>query len=84
VSDEPTRRVPPADDPTQIQRPPVRPGARPGAPSSYAATQRMDAIQSGGGQPGAGQPGQGASPQGGAYDRTQVVVPGAGGAGYGD
>jgi Sec-independent protein translocase protein TatA len=43
VSDEPTRRIPPAADPTQNQRPPTRPG-QPGAPSSYAATQRMDAI----------------------------------------
>ncbi len=88
MSDEPTRRIPPADDPTQIQRPPTRPGqpgAAPGAPSSYAATQRMDAVQSGGGQPGVGVP-----PQGGTgYDQTQVMRPGASGAGangagYGD
>ncbi len=46
MSDEPTRRIPPAADPTQIQRPPTRPGP-PGAQSSYAATQRMDAIQAG-------------------------------------
>ncbi|GHH78914.1 hypothetical protein [Promicromonospora soli] len=44
MSDEPTRRIPPAADPTQNQRQPARPG-QPGAPSSYAATQRMDAIQ---------------------------------------
>jgi hypothetical protein len=44
LSDEPTRRFPPAADPTQNQRQPARPG-QPGAPSSYAATQRMDAIQ---------------------------------------
>lgn len=83
MSDEPTRRIPPADDPTQIQRPPARPGqpgAAPGAPSSYAATQRMDAVRSGGAQPG-----QGVPPQGGAgYDQTQVMRPGADGAGYGD
>ena len=84
MSDEPTRRIPPADDPTQIQRPPARPGhpgAQPGAPSSYAATQRMDAVRSGDGQPGQGVPPQGA------YDQTQVVRPGGagyGGAGYDD
>jgi hypothetical protein len=43
LSDEPTRRIPPAADPTQNQRQPARPG-QPGAPSSYAATQRIDAI----------------------------------------
>lgn len=46
MSDEPTRRVPPAADPTQIQRPPTRPG-QPGDPSSYAATQRLDAVRAG-------------------------------------
>jgi hypothetical protein len=88
VSDEPTRRIRPADDPTQIQRPPARPGhpdVQPGAPSSYAATQRMDAIQSGQAPDPAGQRArQGTPPQGGAaYDQTQVMPPSAGG-GYGD
>ena len=81
MSDEPTRRIPPADDPTQIQRPPARPGrqgAAPGAPSSYDATQRLDAIQDGQ-APGYGAPGYG--------DQTQVMPPtGApqGSPGYGD
>lgn len=50
MPDEPTRRIPPADDPTQVQ-PPTAPGGRrigqPGAasgPSPYAATQRMDPV----------------------------------------
>lgn len=81
MSDEPTRRIPPADDPTQIQPPPARsghPGTRPGAPSSYAATQRMDAIGSAGEQ-------RGVPSQGGAgYDQTQVVRPAADGSVYGD
>lgn len=89
MSDEPTRRVRPADDPTQIQRPPTRsghPDVQPGAPSSYAATQRMDAIQSGQAPDPAGQRArQGTPPQGGAtYDQTQVMPPSTGGAGYGD
>jgi hypothetical protein len=76
VSDEPTRRMPPADDPTQIQRPPARPVAQPGAPSSYAATQWMDAVQD-------GQTGRGG--QAGYDDRTQVMPPSGtpqGGSGY--
>jgi hypothetical protein len=76
VSDEPTRRIPPADDPTQIQRPPARPVAQPGAPSSYAATQWMDAVQD-------GQTGRGG--QAGYDDRTQVMPPSGtpqGGSGY--
>jgi len=79
VSDEPTRRIRPADDPTQIQRPPARPGhpdMQPGGPSSYAATQRMDAIQSGQAQARPGQARPGTPPQGGAaYDQTQVIPP---------
>lgn len=66
MSDEPTRRIPPADDPTQIQRPPARPVTQPGAPSSYAATQWMDAVQD-------GQAGRGG--QAGYDDRTQVMPP---------
>ncbi|PUB21560.1 hypothetical protein C8K30_114103 [Promicromonospora sp. AC04] len=77
MSDEPTRRIPPADDPTQIRRPPSRPG-QPGAPSSYAATQRMDAIQ-------AGQAASQWSPeyQGGSAvdEQTQVMPPRGGSAG---
>ncbi|MDR7380816.1 hypothetical protein [Promicromonospora iranensis] len=74
MSDEPTRRIPPADDPTQIQRPPARPdrpGTQPGAQSSYASTQRMDAVQGGAGY----------------GDRTQMMPPVGtpqGNAGYGD
>jgi hypothetical protein len=83
VSDEPTRRIPPADDPTQIQRPPARPVTQPGAPSSYAATQWMDAVQDG--QPGqAARPGQGGAGNG---DRTQMMPPAGaphGNAGYDD
>lgn len=82
MSDEPTRRIPPADDPTQIQRPPARPGRpgeQPGAPSSYAATQRMDAIRAGQADDARGVPPQGA----GADDRTQVLPPSPGG-GYDD
>ncbi|MGI5191257.1 hypothetical protein ACQEVI_24175 [Promicromonospora sp. CA-289599] len=86
MSDEPTRRIPPADDPTQIQRPPAHPVAQPGAPSSYAATQWMDTVQDGragrGGQ--AAWPGQGEAGEG---DRTQMMPPtGApqGNAGYDD
>lgn len=92
MSDEPTRRIPPADDPTQIQRPPARPDTQPGAPSSYAATQWMDAVQDGqagrDGQAGpAGQatwPGQGGA---GSGDRTQMMPPAGapqGNAGYDD
>ncbi|MEU4385911.1 hypothetical protein [Promicromonospora sp. NPDC023805] len=66
MSDEPTRRIPPVDDPTQIQRPPARPDTQPGAPSSYAATQWMDAVQD-------GQAGRGG--QAGYDDRTQVMPP---------
>ncbi|MEV0952359.1 hypothetical protein [Promicromonospora sp. NPDC050249] len=66
MSDEPTRRIPPVDDPTQIQRPPARPVTQPGAPSSYAATQWMDAVQD-------GQAGRGG--QAGYDDRTQVMPP---------
>lgn len=81
MSDEPTRRIPPADDPTQIQRPPARPGrpdGQPGAPSSYAATQRMDAIQDDRTQ--AMPPTQGGGyadhAQGGSYaEPTQVLPP---------
>lgn len=70
MSDEPTRRIPPADDPTQIQ-PPPRQGTAPDAPSSYAATQRMDAFQ--GEQAGQGVPtGQGS---GGYDDQTQILPP---------
>jgi hypothetical protein len=83
VSDEPTRRIPPADDPTQIQRPPARPVTQPGAPSSYAATQWMDAVQDGqSGQ--AARPGQGGAGYG---DRTQMMPPAGapqGNAGYDD
>ncbi|HEV6954262.1 MAG TPA: hypothetical protein VKY86_13545 [Promicromonospora sp.] len=72
MPDEPTRRIPPADDPTRVQ-PPTAPGGRrigqPGAapgPASYAATQRMDSVAGGGSvHPG---------PQGGGgVDRTQVL-----------
>ncbi|MFD6142130.1 hypothetical protein [Promicromonospora sp. NPDC060271] len=83
MSDEPTRRIPPADDPTQIQRPPARPVAQPGAPLSYAATQWMDAVQDGqSGQ--AARPGQGGAGYG---DRTQMMPPAGapqGNTGYGD
>lgn len=83
MSDEPTRRIPPADDPTQIQRPPARPGTQPGAPSSYAATQWMDAVPDGqSGQ--AARPGQGNAGYG---DRTQMMPPAGapqGNAGYDD
>ncbi|MFD2795574.1 hypothetical protein ACFS27_18590 [Promicromonospora vindobonensis] len=83
MSDEPTRRMPPADDPTQIQRPPARPGrpgAQPDAPSSYAATQRFDPIRD-------GQAPEAAWPAQGSGDHTQVMPPAGtpqGGAGYGD
>lgn len=79
MSDEPTRRIPPADDPTQIQRPPARPVTQPGAPSSYAATQWMDAVQDGQ----AGRGGQ-TGPVGHAGQSGQAAWPGQGGAGYGD
>ncbi|GAA4715662.1 hypothetical protein APR04_005001 [Promicromonospora umidemergens] len=87
MSDEPTRRIPPADDPTQIQRPPARPGrpgAQPDAPSSYAATQRFDAVRDG---QAAGQTGQAAWQAQGDGDHTQVMPPSGmpqGNAGYGD
>lgn len=90
MSDEPTRRMPPADDPTQIQRPPARPGAQPGAPSSYAATQRMGAVPDGQAGQAGGQAGQAAWPGRGTTgdgDRTQMMPPtGApqGNSGYGD
>lgn len=98
MSDEPTRRIPPADDPTQIQWPPAHPGhpdPQPGAPSSYAATQRMDAAQ-GGQVPGRaghpvqpGQAGQAAwpAPGNGYGDHTQVMPPAGtpqGNVSYGD
>ncbi|MFI9486014.1 hypothetical protein ACIG47_06455 [Promicromonospora sp. NPDC052451] len=79
MSDEPTRRIPPAADPTQIQRPPARtgrPDAQPDAPSSYAAPHRTEVFP-------AGRSGQGAAPQAATgYDQTQVMGPGT--AGYDD
>ncbi|WP_369372371.1 hypothetical protein AB1046_03280 [Promicromonospora sp. Populi] len=72
MSDEPTRRIPPAADPTQIQRRPTRPGAQPGAQSSYAATQRMDAIRAG---QAADQWAQGNQAGSGVDESTQVMPP---------
>ncbi|MFD2024969.1 hypothetical protein [Promicromonospora aerolata] len=73
MSDEPTRRFPPVDDPTQIQRP--------DAPPSYAATQRMDPVHDGQGSVGYGDQTQmmppAGAPQGGAGygEQTQVMPP---------
>lgn len=71
MSDDQTRRIPAAADPTQIQRPPARPG-QPGAPSSYDATQRMSSFTPGdaAGQRAAG--GQGGSP---VDEHTQIMPP---------
>ena len=79
MSDEPTRRIPPAADPTQIQRPSTRPGARPDAPTSYAATQRIDAVQAGQAAQASGHPNWATAhddPHDEAYgDPTQVMPP---------